>query len=86
MNKYDDDCNEIISNREIKEKSQLVEILESLGTNLKSRDNKNKNIYQTYEKLLNNEDINKREIKDGTNDGILYFMFYFIAPVFGIIF
>ena len=86
LNKYNHDWVEIISKREIKEKAQLVDVLENLGSNLKSRENKNKNIYKVYDSLLNNEDINKREIKDGTNNCILYFMFYFIAPIFGIIF
>jgi len=86
LNKYNSDFVEKISKREIKEKAQLVEVIENLGINLKKRKNKNKNIYKVYENLLNNEDIKKREIKDETNTYIIYFMFYFIAPLFGIIF
>ena len=58
--------------------------MKELDNNLnKTKDN---SIPESYEEYLNNEDITKRNIKEGTNECLMEFMFYFIAPLFGIIF
>jgi hypothetical protein len=74
----------LITKKERQEKLHLQEILKKLENNLsKTKDN---TIPEAYEDYLNNEDITKRNIKEGTNECLMIFMFYFIAPLFGIIF
>ena len=71
-------------NKEKNEKNNLVEILKRLEDNLKEE--KYDSIPNAYEDLLNNEDITKRKLLEGTNHCLMKFMFYFVAPIFGIVF
>jgi len=76
----------LISEEGIKEKNDLGDLLETLTKQLKSRENRNSNISQVYENKLSHENINKKCIKNGTSNCLLNFMFYFISPLFGVIF
>ena len=58
----------------------MIELKNNLD---KTKDN---SISESYENYLNNEDITKRNIKEGTNECLMIFMFYILAPLFGIIF
>ena len=70
--------------KEKEEKIRLYEKLKELENNLIQI--KYNSIPEAYEDYLNNEDITKRNIKEGTNECLMVFMFYIIAPLFGIIF
>ena len=80
----DNELENLIYKREKEEKKNLQKKLIELKNNLdKTKDN---SISESYEYYLNNEDITKRNIKEGTNECLMAFMFYFLAPLFGIIF
>ena len=74
----------LLTKSEKKEKDNLMKILDNLNNTLKAEEKLS--INKIYEELLNNEDITKRELKPNTNECLLQFMFYFIAPLFGIVF
>ena len=74
----------LIAKKEKEEKMHLYEKLKELENNLIQI--KYNSIPEAYEDYLNNEDITKRNIKEGTNECLMIFMFYIIAPLFGIIF
>ena len=74
----------LLTKTEKKEKDNLMTILDNLNNTLKAEEKLS--INKIYEELLNNEDITKRELKPNTNECLMQFMFYFIAPLFGIIF
>ena len=76
----------LIPVREKREKYELISVLNQLQTELHSQDNNSKNINEVYEKYLNNEDMKKREIKEGTSTFILNFVIYALAPILSIIF
>ena len=80
---YNEQENFIIK-REKDEKEKLQKKLKELEGKLEK--NTNKTIPESYEDYLNNEDITKRNIKEGTNECLIAFMFYVIAPIFGVIF
>ena len=80
---YNEQENFIIK-REKDEKEKLQKKLKELEGTLEK--NINKTIPESYEDYLNNEDITKRNIKEGTNECLIAFMFYVIAPIFGVIF
>lgn len=81
-----DEKMKLIQKEGIKEKNGLGDLLETLTKELKSRENRNSNINQVYKTKLSHENINKKYIKNGTSNCLLNFMFYFISPLFGIIF
>ena len=84
--KVDNEKVKLIPKEGIKEKNDLGDLLETLTKELKSRENRKSNINQVYENKLSHENINKKYIKNGTSNCLLNFMFYFISPLFGIIF
>ena len=73
----------LISEEEKKEKNDLLEIFKRLEVDLASKEFETLN--QIYSQYINNEDINKRNIKPNTSKFCLLFMFYVISPIFGII-
>ena len=75
-----------ISENEKETKENLVNILKRLETDLNLKKNESKTINEIYHALLNNDDITKKAIKENANSCLLIFMFYFIAPLVGIIF
>ena len=82
----DEEEKQLISQKEKESKENLIKILKRLENNLDLEANKEKTINEVYQALLNSDDITKRELKEKTNSCLLIFMFYFIAPLFGIIF
>lgn len=65
------------------EKLHLINTLENIETNLK--ENEYKELNDVFKLYLKKEIITKRRIKDNIKEGILYFMFYVLSPIFVII-
>ena len=81
--KEDNETKELISKEEKEEKKRLVCIIDRLKEDLDSEEYES--LDQIYEQYLNNEDITKKNIKQGTTRRTLIIMFYIIAPAFSII-
>ena len=73
----------LISEEEKKEKAGLLKIFRRLEEDLESDELETLN--QIYDQYINNEDITQRNIKLNTHRRTLFFMFYVISPIFGII-
>ena len=73
----------LISEEEKKEKAGLLKIFRRLEEDLESDELETLN--QIYGQYINNEDITQRNIKLNTHRRTLFFMFYVISPIFGII-
>ena len=73
----------LINEEDKKEKEKVVDILNSLSENLTK--DENKTINDVYEEYININDITKKKIKEKTNICLVYFMFYFLLPIFVII-
>ena len=73
----------LISEEEKKEKAGLLNIFKRLEEDLESEDIETLN--QIYDQYLNNEDITQRNIKPNTHRRTLFFMFYIVSPIFGVI-
>ena len=78
-----DEATELISEEDKKEKNGLIRIINRLKEDLDAA--KYGSLNQIYEQYLNNEDINKRNIKPKTTRKALIFMYYIISPLFSII-
>lgn len=72
--------------RELRKKKDLVKVFENLAKNLDTGNNILKNINEVYEIYLENELIKQNHIKSEIGESLLKFMFFFIAPLYGIIF
>ena len=66
----------------LNEKKGLKRILKTIQDDL---DIENETLEEVFEPYLNNEDMTKRVIKEGTGIYWLIFMFYIVSPLFGII-
>ena len=66
----------------LNEKKGLKRILKTIQDDL---DIENETLEEVFEPYLNNEDMSKRVIKEGTGLSWLIFMFYIISPLFGVI-
>ena len=66
----------------LNEKKGLKRILKTIQDDL---DIENETLEEVFEPYLNNEDMSKRVIKEGTGIYWLIFMFYIVSPLFGII-
>jgi len=71
---------------EIESKKDLVNVLENLASNLKGDSIEKKTFNEIYEKYIDNDTLNKSQIKNTSGECLLKIMFYIIAPLFGIIF
>ena len=81
------DENQILISEEekkIKEKNKLADILLSLNKDLTK--DENQTIIDVYKDYYNADEITLRELKNGLNDCLLCFMFYFIIPIFSMIY
>ena len=81
------DENQILISEEekkIKEKNKLADILLSLNKDLTK--DENQTIIDVYKDYYNADEITMRELKNGLNDCLLCFMFYFIIPIFSMIY
>ena len=81
------DENQILISEEekkIKEKNKLADILLSLNKDLTK--DENQTIIDVYKDYYNADEITMRELKNGLNDCLLCFMFYFIIPLSSMIY
>ena len=72
-----------LTKEEKQERDNFVKIIERLKEDLVNEPYEP--LEQIYSQYLNNEDITKRNIKEGTNKIILFIMYFIISPAFGII-
>jgi len=74
------------SERQIRTKNELIEVLEEVTNYLKKNENIPRSISEIYDIYLENEFISKSHIKNKVNDCLLKFIFFVVGPTFGIIF
>ena len=84
----DDEKKELIKEREgeIKSKDGLKNFLGSLLELIEKDGNEQKTIDEIYEIYQKNEFITKSHIREPINKCLLKFIFFFIGPLYGIIF
>ena len=68
------------------ERENLVKVFKDLEEVLNEKEGDKKTINEVYEKYVGNKFITKSKIKQEVSDILLRFMFFFIGPIFGIIY